>query len=109
MDKRTRRYIGEVGLARSRRQLGAEFEECDEASWVFLSEVRGKGLAFEAAQASLDWYHGRRDVERTMCLMHPAHRVSIRLAERLGYQARGEIKYHDGSVAWFERRQALSP
>ena len=103
IEKTTGRFVGEAGLADFKRGLGEEFDAYPEAAWIMAAEIHGKGYGTEAAQAAHDWMdqtHGRR---KTVCIIDPPNRSSIRVAEKLGYRLIGERPFRDGSVLMFER------
>ena len=103
LDKATGTFIGETGLGKFHRGLGADFDEDDEAAWVFTGSVHGKGIAREAAQAALDWYDRTRQCRRSVCIIRPENEASLRLAKRLGYEAYDERAYKERPVVLLER------
>jgi len=58
-----------------------------EAGWVFATAGHGKGYAAEAAGLAHDWLDEQAFGGVSTCMMGPQHRASIRVAEKLGYQA----------------------
>lgn len=69
----------------------------DTLEWVdvgfsFLESQRGKGYAFEAAKAVMDYGRTRLDLPRIIGVTAPDNRISIRLLEKLGL--RFEKKIH---------------
>ena len=69
----------------------------DTLEWVdvgfsFLESQRGKGYAFEAAKAVMDYGRKRLDLPRIIGVTAPDNRISIRLLEKLGL--RFEKKIH---------------
>jgi RimJ/RimL family protein N-acetyltransferase len=106
LDKATRRYIGETGLSDVHRGMGADFDSSDEAGWYFVASERRRGYGFEAAEAAHTWHSGRREQERTVCMIDPENVPSQRLAAKLGYRPFREGVYKDRPVVMFERVQA---
>ncbi|WP_299144996.1 GNAT family N-acetyltransferase [uncultured Tateyamaria sp.] len=78
------RMVGQVGFFFGARGLGADFDAVPEAGWVVTPDVQGQGLGREAAQAAHDWFD-RVVTGPLVCMIDPAHAVSLHLAERLGY------------------------
>lgn len=103
IDRRTGTFVGETGLGRFRRGLGADFDGDDEAAWVFTGAVHGKGIDGEAARAALDWYDRTRGQRRSVCVIRPQNAASLRLAAKLGYQAYDERPYREGPILLLER------
>jgi RimJ/RimL family protein N-acetyltransferase len=66
-------------------------------AWVVGTGSQGRGIAAEAASAMLDWLraHG---VGAVTAHIHPGHRASARVAERLGLAPTAVVV--DGEVRW---------
>jgi RimJ/RimL family protein N-acetyltransferase len=97
-------FVGEVGLAHFSRGFGDAFDPFPEAAWVLVSGAQGKGYAAEAAAAAHAWMDRSHKLQRSVCIIHPDNRASIRLAERLGYTGFGETNHRDARLTMFERR-----
>ena len=78
------RMIGQAGFFYGARGLGPDFDAVPEAGWVLTPDVHGKGLGREATQAAHDWFD-RVITGPLVCMIDPAHAVSLQLAARLGY------------------------
>jgi RimJ/RimL family protein N-acetyltransferase len=102
-ERATARFLGEVGVAKSRRSLGFGFDHSPEAGWVFTREAAGRGLAFEAATAAHSWFQSVEGNIRTVCLITPANLPSLRLAERLDYRRFANSRYKDEEFIMLER------
>ena len=92
-DRVTGQYLGEVGLADYKRDMTPSIERWPEMGWVLAPHAQGRGLATEAVAAALDWSDRMLASERTVCLMDPGHRASIRVAAKNGFVERcsGEL------------------
>lgn len=97
-------FVGEVGLAHFSRGLGDTFDPFPEAAWVLATSAHGKGYATEAVAAAHAWMDQSRKPQRTVCIIHPDNRASIRVAEKLGYAGFGETEYQSARATMFERR-----
>jgi RimJ/RimL family protein N-acetyltransferase len=97
------RMVGEVGLADFHRGLGSDFDGVPEFAWVLSSDCHGKGYATEAASAALAWMENRFAPPRTVCIIDPANHPSLRVAEKLGFRAFGEVDYKGKPVIKLER------
>lgn len=102
-DKATGAVIGEGGLMRAERGLGADFDPYPEAGWLLAPQARGHGYALEAMTAVHDWFAARHGGTRSVCIINPANAPSLRLAQKLGYRSFGEAHYHDSPVTMLER------
>lgn len=69
-------------------------------AWVIATAHQGQGYAGEAAAGMADWLRGR-GVRRLLAHVHPEHRASERVAERLGLvptdvEVEGETRWASG-------------
>lgn len=70
--------LGQIGI-----NSGPLFPE-QEIGWLVFSEAEGRGYAFEAATALLDWAMQTGQFDTLVSYIDPENRRSCRLAERLG-------------------------
>ena len=75
---------GQVGFFFGSRGLGDDFDPYPEAGWVLAPEAQGRGLGLDAVQAAHDWFD-RVIAGRTVCIITPENKGSLRIAEALGY------------------------
>jgi RimJ/RimL family protein N-acetyltransferase len=102
----TGRFVGEAGLAFQKRD---KIDGRDpEAGWALVGSAQGKGYAREALAAILAWSDAHLASPRTICLIDPANRASIRLAEHEGFRAAGETELGESRVILFERLRPRS-
>lgn len=106
IEKSSGRYLGDAGLGRFERGLGADFDSFDEAGWVFGPHGRGKGYALEAMIAAQNWHRDTFGPKRTVCIISPEHERSIRVAEKLDYKPFDERVFpgSNDTVRLFERQ-----
>jgi RimJ/RimL family protein N-acetyltransferase len=97
------RFVGEVGFFDGRRGLGSRFSDAPEVGWAIMPSAQGRGLAQEALAAALAWGDARW--ERTVCMIHPENAASVRLAERVGFQAFERTTLKETPTVLFERRR----
>ena len=102
IDKRDGRYLGDAGHADYHRGLGPSFDPSPEAGWVLASHAHGRGYATEAVVAAHRWFDENRPETRSVCIISPENAASLRVAEKVGYQAFGRIDYN-GEVIMLER------
>jgi RimJ/RimL family protein N-acetyltransferase len=103
------RFVGDVGLSDGRRALDPLFDDAPEAGWALAPWAQGRGYAAEALAAVLAWSDATLKAPRTVCLIDPQNRPSIRLAERFGYRRYAEADYKGGPVLLFERAAQMAP
>lgn len=95
IEKASGSLIGEVGAAFFRRAVDPLLDDMPEASWLFSSEYKGLGFAFEAMSGLLKWIEHETKHDRVACLIEPVNVPSLRLAERLGFQPVERVSYRD--------------
>jgi RimJ/RimL family protein N-acetyltransferase len=82
IEKESGRWIGRIGPWRPGGKEGNW--PGDEVGWGVCAAAQGKGLAYEAASASLDWAFDTLGWESVIHCIDKANAPSIALAERLG-------------------------
>jgi RimJ/RimL family protein N-acetyltransferase len=68
-----------------------------EVAWVIASRYQRRGCAGEAAIGMATWL-GNHGVQRLVAHVHPDHRASMRVAERLGLAPTDVVV--DGEIRW---------
>jgi RimJ/RimL family protein N-acetyltransferase len=56
-----------------------------EVGWALASWAHGRGFATEAVRAALAWGEANLESPRTVCMIEPANRPSLRVAAKCGY------------------------
>lgn len=102
-DTATGRLVGELGLLEARRALTPPIDDAPEVGWTLSPWAHGQGYASEGLAAAFAWVDAR-GTPLTRCIIDPGNDPSIRLAQRFGFEARGEGWYHDKPTLIFERR-----
>ena len=103
------RYVGETGFGDFRRSLGPHFDRFPEGTWSIVPDAQGQGYASEAASAALAWLARERPGTETVCLIHVDNEPSLRVAEKLGYRAVGELDYRGYPARTFRRSADQRP
>ena len=85
-DKRTGRYMGDIGFADFYRELDTDISQYPEAGWVFAPWAQGQGYAGEALDAILNWLKNVRGINECVCIISPDNQPSVNLAERHGFR-----------------------
>jgi RimJ/RimL family protein N-acetyltransferase len=99
----TDRFVGEVGFAEHRRDLTPSIVGVPEIGWVLTPAAHGQGFATEAVRAAVDWGDARFGRTRTVCLIAPDNRASLRVAEKAGYREHVRTTYKDAITVLLER------
>ncbi|MEW9918549.1 GNAT family N-acetyltransferase [Marimonas sp. MJW-29] len=94
---------GQVGFFFGSRGLGEDFDPFPEAGWVLAPEAQGRGLGLDAVQAAHDWFD-RVIAGRTVCMITPANKPSLRIAKALGYVAMREAEMDGDTVRLMTRK-----
>jgi RimJ/RimL family protein N-acetyltransferase len=102
-EKTTGSFVGEAGLAEFQREIEPRIQGVPEVGWVLSPRCCGRGYATEAVQATLAWGEQRFGAARTVCLIHPENRASVRVAEKCGYREFARTTYRGQATVMFER------
>ena len=102
-DTRSGTYLGDVGMADFRRNIGPAFDDTPEAGWVLSPSATGRGLATEAIQAALAWHDNARKTPRTVCMIDPENLASIRVAEKARYSFFQQSEHATSPANLYER------
>ena len=98
----TGQFVGTVGVLNYCRDISPAIDS-PELGWGLHPRFQGKGLAFEAVSAALEWADQHLNAPRTLCMISPDNRASVRLAQRLGYRTWMTTRYKDSEVVLYER------
>ncbi|HWJ42796.1 MAG TPA: GNAT family N-acetyltransferase [Solirubrobacterales bacterium] len=79
VDRGSGGFLGRTGL-----KYWPRFDET-ELGWVLQPEARGRGIATEAAAATLEWARERFEFPYVTAMIRPCNEPSIAVAERLGF------------------------
>lgn len=105
-EKASGRMIGETGFHEAKRDMKPSIEGTLETGWLVSPAYHGKGYAFEAVKAIVDW-GDQTFPERTMtAIIHPENGPSLKLAAKLGFQECARAEYH-GEVIVLSRKGTL--
>ncbi len=92
--KADRALAGICGLRKTRAYSGTPVDDELEIGWRIGERYWGRGVAREAAQASLDWGFAHRPEPRIAAWVHPDNARSWGLMLRLGMARRPELDFH---------------
>ena len=97
------KLVGNAGIFTGWRAMEPEFGEEPEMGWIFAAETHGKGIAFEACRAVLDWTEANLDPTPIWAIIAPANEPSLKLAEKLGFERYSETVYHNDPTVVLKR------
>lgn len=100
-EKATGQVIGSVGIQNLKRNLTPQLEY-PEAGWTLSPTAGGKGFATEALTAMLAWADSVF-AEPICCIIDEDNLRSIRLAERMGFQFKHYVEYHNKTIRMMVR------
>jgi RimJ/RimL family protein N-acetyltransferase len=101
--KQSGELVGQLGFADFKRDMEPNLEGEPELGYVFSPAVHGKGIAFEACAAALEWADVNLRAESYPAIISPENIASIRLAERLGFRREPDGIYRGETIALFRR------
>lgn len=100
-EKATGQVIGSVGIQNQKRNLTPQLEY-PEAGWTLSPNAGGKGFATEALTAMLTWADSVF-AGPLCCIIDEDNLRSIRLAERMGFQFKHYVEYHNKTIRMMVR------
>ncbi|HLJ85110.1 MAG TPA: GNAT family N-acetyltransferase [Candidatus Eremiobacteraceae bacterium] len=107
-EKKTGRYIGDVGFADFKRDTIERMRDVPEVGWVLASQVHGMGYATEAVHAAVAWADQKIDAPRTVCMIDPENLASLRVAEKIGYEAFERGLFNDAPTVFLQRARLMT-
>jgi RimJ/RimL family protein N-acetyltransferase len=102
-DKASGRFVGEAGFADFKRDIVPSFDGAPEIGWALAPWAHGQGLATETVAAALAWGDRRFGAGRTVCMIDPENRASLRIAEKTGYREFARTVYKGAPTILFHR------
>lgn len=101
--KKSGEFIGSCGL------IKRDGVERPEIGFALLDEFAGKGYAFEAATAVLDYAKNKLAITPLHAIVNPCNESSIALLTKLGFTSCGEVQVPkiDNSVVLFKQEKLL--
>ena len=97
--KEGKTFIGFAGLAH--QEDWTEGEHKTEVGWRLDRAFWGRGLATEAARASVDYGFETLGLERIISIIQPGNVASRRVAAKAGLTLRGESHWRNSKVVWY--------
>ena len=97
------RLIGQTGIFRAMRGLGAEFDAAPEAGWILTGAAHGQGYGGEAVDAAHRWFDASPHAGPLHAMIEPENAASFRIAERFGYLRGREAEYEGAAVVLMRR------
>ena len=102
-EKRTQRFVGEVGFGDFQRVSVPELRGAPEAGWAITPEAQGRGFATEAVEAAHSWIASVHGAARTICMIAPDNDASLRVAKKCGYRSWTQAQYRGEPALLLER------
>ena len=104
-DRASGGFLGEAGLADFKRCIGPGFDGAPEIGWVLAPARLPSPPRHPGPRAVLGWADRHLNRIRTVCLIDPENRGSVRVAEKCGYREFHRTTYKDHPVVLFEREE----
>jgi RimJ/RimL family protein N-acetyltransferase len=107
-EKATGNFAGEMGFSDWKRDIEPSLKGVPELGWVLATCAHGKGYATEAVRAAIGWGDANIGAAhpvlgRTVCIIHPEHARSIRVAEKCGFKEVRRTSYRGEPTIVFAR------
>ena len=102
-EKRSTRFVGEVGFADLRREIDPPLGATPEMGWVLSPWSHGQGFATEAIAPVLAWANRQWGERRLVCMIDPDNAPSLRVAAKVGFREYARTTYHGSPTILLER------
>ncbi|MEO8595651.1 MAG: GNAT family N-acetyltransferase [Candidatus Solibacter sp.] len=102
-EKSSGAFAGEMGFAEFQRDLKPSILGIPEIGWVLATQAQGRGYATEGVRAVAAWGDQKFQGARTVCLIDPENRASLRVAEKCGYAQVRQVTYNSHAMCLLER------
>ena len=107
-EKATGSFVGEMGFSDWKREIEPSLKGVPELGWVLATRMHGKGYATEAVRAAIAWADAniktnQHELGRLVCIIHPEHGKSIRVAEKTGFKEVLRTTYKEEPTILFAR------
>jgi RimJ/RimL family protein N-acetyltransferase len=96
-------FVGEVGFADFKRDIVASMRGWPELGFALAFRFHGKGYATEAVRAAISWADVNLANPRTVCLVDPQNRASLRVAAGCGYKVFDRGFYKERAALFLAR------
>lgn len=101
--KADRRMIGHCGFFDFQRDMQPTAPDHPEMGWIFDRSVHGRGIAFEAGSAVLEWADRNLEAEAVWAMIVPGNEPSRSLALRLDFEQMPDAAYRNERCWMFQR------
>jgi RimJ/RimL family protein N-acetyltransferase len=98
-EKASGAFVGFAGLGY--KEDWTEGGHKTEVGWRLDRAFWGRGLATEAAEASVAHGLEHLKLERIFSIIQPENTASLRVAEKAGLTLRGETRWRNSAVVWY--------
>lgn len=95
--------LGICGVFHSWRGFGKGLDDTAEIGWIFARKAWGRGIATEAARASLAWFDTAFPGRRVSCMIDDTNLPSLAVAAKLGFVQYDEQLDEDARLILLER------
>jgi RimJ/RimL family protein N-acetyltransferase len=92
-ERKSGRFIGEVGFGDHKRDIVPPLDGTPELGWALMPVEHGRGYAVEAVRGALAWGDGAWNDGAVMCIIAPGNAPSLRLAAKVGFAETGRAVY----------------
>lgn len=103
-EKQSGQFIGEMGFADFKREMTPSIQGVPELGWALRSEFHGKGYATEALKKIITWSQQQYSWKKTVCIINPENKISIRVADKCGYTLMCQAEMGGKPILLFERK-----
>lgn len=102
-EKRSGRFVGDLGFADFHREVTPPIRGLPEAGWVLARWAHGQGFASEALAAALTWLDGSTSHTRSVCLIAAENEASLKVARHAGFRSSRTVQFRGEETPLFVR------
>jgi len=102
-EKRSGKFVGEVGFGQFKRGIDPSFDEAPEIGWMLTAESQGQGYGTEAVRAVLQWADTRWPTAKIVCIISPDNAPSLALAQKCAFAQSRTATYKGKPTVVFQR------
>jgi len=107
-EKRSGKFVGEVGFGQYKRGIDPAFDEAPEIGWMLTTESQGQGYGTEAVRAALQWADTRWPEAEIVCIISPENAASLALARKCSFAESRTTAYKGKPTVVFQREAPSS-
>jgi RimJ/RimL family protein N-acetyltransferase len=96
-------FVGNIGFGQLERGVTPDLGDTPELGYMVATWAHGQGFASEALAVAHEWLYANKGKQRTVAIIHPDNKASIKLAQRFNYKEYARSTFKDAPTVLYER------